>query len=49
MKRLGYGRRLVSAGSGYRNGVAGDWKNVFTKENRRQFGEKAGELLERLG
>jgi hypothetical protein len=34
-------------------GVAGDRKNVFTKEklkeNRRQFEEEGGELLERLG
>jgi hypothetical protein len=33
----------------YRKGVAGDWKNYFTEEDRRIFKEEAGELLIRLG
>jgi hypothetical protein len=33
----------------YRKGVAGDWKNHFTEEDRRVFKEEAGELLIRLG
>ena len=32
-----------------RKGVAGDWKNVFTEEDRRIFKENAGELLIKLG
>ncbi len=33
----------------YRKGIAGDWKNHFTEEDRRAFKEEAGELLIRLG
>jgi hypothetical protein len=33
----------------YRKGVAGDWENYFTEEDRRVFKEEAGELLIRLG
>jgi hypothetical protein len=33
----------------YRKGIAGDWKNHFTEEDRRIFKEEAGELLIRLG
>jgi hypothetical protein len=33
----------------YRKGVAGDWKNHFTEEDRRIFKEEAGELLIQLG
>jgi hypothetical protein len=33
----------------YRKGVAGDWKNYFTDQDRRVFKEEAGELLIRLG
>jgi hypothetical protein len=33
----------------YRKGVAGDWRKVFTAENRRVFREAAGELLIKLG
>jgi hypothetical protein len=33
----------------YRKGVAGDWRNYFTEEDRRVFKEEAGELLIRLG
>lgn len=32
-----------------RKGVAGDWKNVFTEEDRRVFEEAAGRLLADLG
>ena len=33
----------------FRKGVAGDWKNAFTEQDRKVFGEEAGELLVRLG
>jgi hypothetical protein len=33
----------------YRKGVAGDWKNHFSEEDRLVFKEEAGELLIRLG
>ena len=33
----------------YRKGVAGDWRNYFSEEDRRVFKEEAGELLIRLG
>ncbi len=33
----------------FRKGVAGDWKNVFTRRDRRVFKQEAGELLIRLG
>jgi Sulfotransferase family len=33
----------------YRKGVAGDWRNFFSEEDRRVFKEEAGELLIRLG
>jgi hypothetical protein len=33
----------------YRKGVAGDWENYFTEEDRCVFKEEAGELLIRLG
>lgn len=33
----------------FRKGVAGDWKNVFTEEDKRIFKEHAGELLVELG
>jgi hypothetical protein len=32
-----------------RKGVAGDWKNIFTEEDRRIFKENAGDLLIKLG
>jgi hypothetical protein len=32
----------------YRKGVAGDWRNYFTEEDRRVFKEEAGELLIQL-
>jgi hypothetical protein len=33
----------------YRKGIAGDWRNVFTAEDRRVFKEAAGEVLIQLG
>lgn len=49
-EKLSKGRkRGREAASFYRKGVAGDWKNVFTKENEQDFEEAAGELLLRLG
>jgi hypothetical protein len=33
----------------YRKGVAGDWRNVYTDEERREFSELAGDLLVQLG
>jgi LPS sulfotransferase NodH len=33
----------------YRKGIAGDWKNHFTEEDKQAFKEEAGELLIRLG
>ena len=33
----------------YRKGIAGDWKNHFTEEDKRVFKEEAGKLLIRLG
>jgi len=33
----------------YRKGVSGDWKGIFTKEDREVFKEEAGDLLIQLG
>jgi hypothetical protein len=33
----------------FRKGVAGEWRGVFTQEDRRVFEEEAGDLLPRLG
>jgi hypothetical protein len=49
--------RLSSKGKGeedsssrhHRKGVAGDWKNVFTEEDKQIFKEQAGDLLVDLG
>jgi LPS sulfotransferase NodH len=38
-----------ASSSFYRKGIAGDWKNHFSEEDRRVFKEEAGELLIRLG
>lgn len=32
----------------YRKGIAGDWKNIFTEDDKRVFKKAAGELLIRL-
>lgn len=42
-------RGQEDSSSRYRKGVAGDWKNVFTEEDRRTFMEVAGTLLVKLG
>jgi hypothetical protein len=33
----------------FRKGVAGDWRNTFTEQDRRVFEQAAGDLLARLG
>jgi len=33
----------------HRKGIAGDWQNVFTEEDKRIFKEEAGDLLIKLG
>ena len=33
----------------HRKGIAGDWKNVFTEQNKREFKAAAGDLLVRMG
>ena len=33
----------------FRKGIAGDWKNVFTENDKRIFKEQAGEMLVKLG
>jgi hypothetical protein len=38
-----------ASSSFYRKGVAGDWRNYFSEQDRRDFKEEAGELLIRLG
>jgi hypothetical protein len=42
-------RRGQEAPSFFRKGVAGDWRNVFTEQNRRDFKAAAGDLLIELG
>ncbi len=49
-EKLSEGRKPgEEAASFFRKGVAGDWENVFTEQNRRDFKEKAGDLLVKLG
>jgi len=50
-ERLSGGRERgdEESSSFYRKGVAGDWRNVFTAEDRRVFKEAAGDLLIELG
>jgi hypothetical protein len=50
-ERLSKGRERgqEDPSSFYRKGIAGDWKNHFTEEDKRVFKEEAGELLIRLG
>lgn len=49
-EKLSEGRKPgEEASSFYRKGVAGDWMNVFTEQNRRDFKEKAGDFLVELG
>ena len=42
-------RGKEESSSFYRKDVAGDWKNVFTEDDKRVFKKVAGELLIRLG
>jgi sulfotransferase family protein len=42
-------RGQEDSSSRLRKGIAGDWKNVFTAEDKRIFKEVAGDLLIRLG
>jgi hypothetical protein len=42
-------RGREESSSFYRKGVAGDWRNVFTPDDKRVFKEAAGDLLIRLG
>jgi hypothetical protein len=42
-------RGREESSSFYRKGVSGDWRNVFTENDRRVFKRAAGELLIRLG
>ncbi len=49
-ERLSGGRkRGREAASFYRKGIAGDWKNVFTEQNKQEFKAAAGDLLIELG
>ena len=49
-EKLSEGRkRGEEAASFYRKGIAGDWKNVFTEQNKQEFKAAAGELLIKLG
>ncbi|MGI8651133.1 MAG: sulfotransferase domain-containing protein [Rubrobacter sp.] len=49
-EKLSEGRKPgEEAASFFRKGIAGDWKNVFTEENKREFKAGAGELLVTLG
>jgi len=49
-ERLAGGReRGQEAASFFRKGIAGDWKNVFTEQDKRVFKAAAGDLLIELG
>ena len=50
-ERLSKGRKRgeEDPASFFRKGVAGDWRDVFTREDRRIFKEEAGDLLVELG
>jgi hypothetical protein len=49
-EKLAGGRsRGQETASFFRKGVAGDWKNVFTEQNKREFKVAAGETLIKLG
>jgi hypothetical protein len=49
-EKLAEGRsRGQEAATFFRKGVAGDWKNVFTEQDKRDFKAAAGSLLIELG
>src|SRR5918998_6578081 len=50
-ERLSKGRKRgeEDPSSFFRKGVAGDWRHVFTREERETFAREAGHLLARLG
>ena len=50
-EKLTKGRRRgqEDASSFFRKGVAGDWRNVFTEQDKLIFKEEAGDLLIRIG
>ena len=49
-ERLAGGRRRgQEAASFFRKGIAGDWKNTFTEQDRQDFKTVAGDLLVELG
>lgn len=48
-KLSGGRKRGQEAASFFRKGIAGDWRNVFTDQNRRDFNAAAGDLLIELG
>ena len=49
-EKLSGGRsRGQEAASFFRTGIAGDWQNVFTEQERRDFKAVAGDLLIELG
>jgi hypothetical protein len=42
-------KRGQEATSFFRKGIAGDWKNVFTEQDKRDFKTVAGDLLIEIG
>ena len=48
-KLTGGRERGQEAASFFRKGIAGDWKNVFTEQNKQDFKAAAGDLLIELG
>jgi hypothetical protein len=48
-KLAGGRKRGQEAASFFRKGIAGDWKNVFTEQDKRDFKAAAGDLLIKLG
>jgi sulfotransferase family protein len=50
-KRLSGGRERgeEDSSSFFRKGIVGDWKNVFTEQDKLVFKEEAGELITKLG
>jgi Sulfotransferase domain len=48
-KLAGGRKRGQEAASFFRKGIAGDWKSVFTEQNKQDFKASAGDLLIELG